>query len=74
MSEADLEGFKKRLSTLRARNLASATFEEKREVIVKLGTKVHLSENLKSVRIACGLNVESDRDSHSGDDIAAEKF
>jgi DNA invertase Pin-like site-specific DNA recombinase len=72
-SEADLEAFKNRLSKLRAKNLDSATFEEKREVIVRLGIKVHPSEDLKSVRIACGLNVQSDGDSHSGDDNGCRK-
>jgi len=66
MTEADLKALKDRLTTLRSRNLDSATFEEKREVIVRLGIKVHPSEDFKSVRIACGLNVQSDGDSHSG--------
>ena len=72
-SEADLEAFKNRLSKLRAKNLESATFEEKREMIVKLGIKVHPSEDLKSVRIACGLNLQSDEGSHPGDDNGCRK-
>ena len=33
----------------------SATLEEKREVIVRLGMKVHPSEDLKSVRIVASM-------------------
>lgn len=72
-SEADLEALKNRLSKLRAKNLDSATFEERREVIVRLGIKVYPSEDLKSVRIACGLNEQWDGDSHSGGDDGCRK-
>ncbi len=61
-SQVDLEIFRNRLDSLRAKNLEKATFEEKREVMVKLGIRVYPSEDLKSVRIACGVNVSLDGD------------
>ena len=39
------------------RNLDEATFEEKREVISKLDIKIYPSEDLKAMRIKCGVNL-----------------
>ena len=43
---------------LRDRNLDEATFEEKLEIISKLGIKVYSSEDLKSMRVLCQFNLE----------------
>jgi hypothetical protein len=67
-SQADLETFRNRLDALRAKNLGQATFEERREVIVELGIRVCPSEDLKSLRIACGINVSSEETPQAGDD------
>ena len=53
---ADIEAVMQELKALRDRNLEDASFEEKRDVVARLGIRVYPSEDLKSVRIACGLN------------------
>jgi len=47
---------------LATKNLEKATFEEKRDVINKLSIRVYPSEDLKSIRVKCGLQpiVEGD--------------
>ncbi|MEE9203080.1 MAG: recombinase family protein [Dehalococcoidia bacterium] len=57
---ADIEAVKGELKRLRDKNLSQAAFEEKADLIVKLGIRVYPSEDLKSVRISCGLNLRSD--------------
>jgi len=56
-SEADLEAMKEELKALRDKNLDEATFEEKLEIVSKLGIKVYPLEDLKSMRVACQLNL-----------------
>lgn len=45
------------MKALRERNLREASFEEKADLVVILGIKVYPSEDLKSRRIACQLNL-----------------
>lgn len=45
------------LKALRDRNLDEATFEDKLDVIAKLGLKVHPSEDLKSIQVSCQLDL-----------------
>ncbi len=54
----DFEALREELKVLRDRNLDEATFEEKLDIVSKLGIAVHPSEELKSMRVICQLNFE----------------
>jgi hypothetical protein len=45
------------LKTLRDRNLDEASFEERLDIISKLGIKVYPPEDLKSMRVLCSLTL-----------------
>ena len=49
---------RKELTALRDRNLDEATFEEKLDIVSKSGIKVYPSEDLKSMRVLCQLNLD----------------
>jgi len=66
-SPADLAVMEQELKTLRESNLHEATFEEKLDIISKLGVKVYPSEDLKSMRIACQLNLSTIQSHNQGD-------
>ncbi|MGD0352561.1 MAG: recombinase family protein [Dehalococcoidia bacterium] len=53
----DLEALREELKVLRDSNLDGATFEERLDVISKLGIKVYPSEDLKTMRVSCQLNL-----------------
>jgi hypothetical protein len=53
-----VELIRQELKSLRGRNLKNATFEEKVDLVARLGIKVHPSEDLKSRRISCELNIK----------------
>jgi len=57
-STIDLEVLREELRSLRDRNLDEATFNEKLEIITRLGIKVYPSEDLKSMCVVCRLNLE----------------
>jgi DNA invertase Pin-like site-specific DNA recombinase len=63
-SAIDSDTLKQELKQLAAINLDEATFEEKRDIINKLGIRVYPSEDLKTMRVKCGLKlmVDSDQD------------
>jgi len=48
------------LLSLRSQNLENATFDEKQELIARLGVTVIPSEDLKTRRISCRLNLNDD--------------
>ena len=54
----DLEALREELKVLRDRNLDEATFEEKLDIVSKLGIAVHPSEELESMKVICQLNFE----------------
>jgi hypothetical protein len=56
-SPADLEAMRRELETLRERNLDEATFDDRLDIICKLGLRVYPSEDLKSLRVNCELNL-----------------
>jgi len=56
--KADIEAMKEELRALRDRNLDEATFEDKLDIVSKLGIKVYPTEDLKSTRVVCQLNFE----------------
>ena len=45
------------LKNLQDRNLAEASFEERLDLVARLGIKVYPSEDLKSRRIKCGVDI-----------------
>ena len=54
---ADISATRAELRTLRDRNLDEATFEEKLDIVSQLGIKVYPSEDLRSMRVLCDLNL-----------------
>ncbi|MBI4301221.1 MAG: hypothetical protein HY664_01265 [Chloroflexi bacterium] len=57
-SGRDIQTMREELKALRDRNLDHATFEDKLDIISKLGMKVYPSEDLKSMKVACQLNLD----------------
>jgi predicted nuclease with TOPRIM domain len=53
----DIEAMREKLKELRDRNLDKSTFEEKLEIISKLGIKVYPSEDLRSIRVFCQVDL-----------------
>jgi DNA invertase Pin-like site-specific DNA recombinase len=56
--KADIEAMSEELKALRDRNLDETTFEDKLDIISKMGIRVYPSEDLKSMRVLCQLNLE----------------
>ena len=55
-----MESVRKDLLSLRSQNLEEASFEDKAELIARLGVKVIPGEDLKTRRICCRLNLDND--------------
>ncbi len=55
----NLDSLRQELLSLRSQNLEEASFEEKSELIARLGVKVIPTEDLKTRRICCRLNMEN---------------
>ena len=55
----NLDSLRQELLSLRLQNLEEASFEEKAELIARLGVKVIPSEDLKTRRICCRLNMNN---------------
>jgi len=56
-SEEKVEATKKALEKLRDTNLKTANFQEKAELVARLGIKIYPSEDLTYIRMYCGLNI-----------------
>jgi hypothetical protein len=56
-STMEIELLRQELKALRNRNLHESTFEEKADLVAKLGIKILPSEDLKSRKISCRLNI-----------------
>jgi hypothetical protein len=54
----DVDNLRQELRTLAEKNLDGASFEEKRNVIDKLDIRIYPSEDLKTMRVKCGVNIE----------------
>jgi hypothetical protein len=52
-----VEATKKALEKLRDTNLEAASFNEKAELVTKLGIKIYHSEDLTYIRMFCGFDV-----------------
>jgi len=57
VNAAEAELLRQQFRGLRDRNLQESTFEERADLIAKLGTKILPSEDLKSRKISCRLNL-----------------
>ena len=57
LSAGEAELLRQELKALRDRNLRESTFEEKADLVAKLGIKILPSEDLKSRKIFCRLNL-----------------
>lgn len=55
LSSLKAELLRQELTALRDRNLQESTFEERADLVAKLGIKILPSEDLKSRRILCWL-------------------
>jgi hypothetical protein len=62
LSALEAELLRRELKALRDRNLMESAFEEKSDLIAKLGIKVLPSEDLKSRKILCRLNLTNEND------------
>jgi len=56
-SPVDVQQLRQRFQSLRNRNLAEATFEERLDLVARLDIRVYPSEDLRSRRITCRLNL-----------------
>jgi hypothetical protein len=67
-STADINAMREELKALRDRNLDATTFEEKLDIVSRLGMKVYPSEDLKAMRVLCELNLDQvHSDTRSGE-------
>jgi len=57
LSVFEAELLRQELREIRDRNLRESTFEERADLVAKLGIKILPSENLKSRKISCRLNL-----------------
>jgi hypothetical protein len=55
----NLDSLRQELLSLRTQNLEEASFEEKAELIARLGVKVIPTEDLKTRCICCRLNLDN---------------
>ncbi len=69
-SAIDRDTLRQELQQLATKNLGEATFEEKRDIINELSIRVHPSEDLKTMRVKCGLKlvIEGDNNGSVGED------
>ncbi len=70
---ADIEAVNRQLKALRERNLEDASFEDKLDMITKLGIRVYPSEDLKTMRVTCGLNLQFEHDGEDENAVECRK-
>ena len=66
LNSDDINTLCKELKNLAAKNLEEATFEEKRDLISKLDLLIYPSEDLKTMRVRCGLSLTWQDDTRDG--------
>jgi chromosome segregation ATPase len=57
-STADINATREELKALRDKNLDATTFEEKLDIVSRLGIRVYPSEDLKAMRVLCEVNLD----------------
>jgi len=73
-TQGDAEALRHELKSLRERNLKDATFEERVDLVAMLGIKIYPSEDLKSRRIVCRLNLKKVVGERQQNDFAKVMF
>ena len=74
LSSVEAELLRQELKALRDRNLQESTFEERADLIAKLGIKVLPSEDLKSRKIFCRLNLTEENEEREQTSFAKVTF
>ncbi len=74
LGSTDIEAMRDELKSLRDRNLDEATFDEKLEIVTRLGIKVYPSVDLKSMRVVCRLNLEPRQSADRGGGIDSREI
>jgi hypothetical protein len=73
-STADINATREELKALRDRNLDATTFEEKLDIVSRLGIKIYPSEDLKSMRVLCKLNLDGVHSDTWGDEVESKQM
>ena len=73
-STADINATREELKALRDRNLDATTFEEKLDIVSRLGIKIYPSEDLKSMRVLCELNLDRVHSDTRSDEIESKQM
>jgi hypothetical protein len=73
-TRGNVDALRQELNALRERNLKEAAFEERVDLVAMLGIKVYPSEDLKSRRIACRLNLTKVAGEREQNDFAKVTF
>ena len=73
-STADINATREELKALRDRNLDAITFEEKLDIVSRLGIKIYPSEDLKSMRVLCELNLERVYSDTESDEVESKQM
>jgi len=74
LSIFEAELLRQELKELRDRNLWESTFEERADLVAKLGIKILPSEDLKSRRISCRLNLVKENEEREQTGFAKVTF
>ncbi len=74
LSAAEAEMLHLKLKELRDRNLQESTFEEKTELVARLGIKILPSEGLTSRKVHCRLNLAQANNGREQDSFAKVTF
>ena len=69
-----IERLRLELKNLQDRNMAEASFEERLDLVARLGIKVYPSEDLKSRRIKCGMDLRGIQEIEEQDGFAKVVF
>ncbi len=64
------ENLRLELKSLQNRNMTEANFEERLDLVASLGIKIYPSEDLKSRRIKCGVDIRGHQESGEQDGFA----
>jgi len=73
-STADINATREELKALRDRNLDATTFEEKLDVVSRLGIKIYPSEDLESMRVLCELNLDRVHSDTWSDEVESKQM
>ena len=72
-TEGQLRAAREELARLRDRNMDEASFDERQEIISRLGLRVYPAEDLQTMQIKCRLAMSDFPGSESGGQVSTEK-